>query len=204
MNLIKRRGFCVFAGLRARAGMVRAKRESEGEPLSPHAGRARKAKIQNPLLFKRGASLLETVLYIGIFAIITLLTVNTVLALTRAVSEIRSVRHIIQDSDTAMERMIREIRAAESIDTTASIFNTHPGKLVLANAPDITTFSFSDGKIFLQKNSESIVPIAGNTTVITNLIFTHFTTARSEAIRVTMTMDNKNFYGTAVLRTHYK
>lgn len=152
----------------------------------------------------KGSSLLETVLYIGIFAILTLLTVNTVLALTRAVSEIRSVRHTINDSDSAIERVIREIRAAESVDTTASVLGSHPGKLVLTNASDIMTFSFSDGKILLQKNSEPTAPLTGNSTAITNLVFTHLTTTNSEAIRIVMMMDNKNFYGTAVLRNKYK
>lgn len=40
----------IFTGLRARAGMVRAKRESEGEPLSQLAGLARKVKMLSIVL----------------------------------------------------------------------------------------------------------------------------------------------------------
>jgi hypothetical protein len=152
----------------------------------------------------KGVSILETVLYIAIFAMIALLTVHTVLAFTRAVGEIRNTRHTIRESAIAMERIIREIRATESIDTAASVFGSHPGKLILTNASDTLTFSFSNGNIFLQKNSESAVSLTSDATTVTNLVFTHLTAANSEAIRIAMTIDNNQFYGTAVLRTNYK
>jgi hypothetical protein len=175
--------------------MVRAKRESEGEPLSPLAGRAKKAKIQNLFLFKKGYSVLETILYIAIFAVITLLTVNTVLTFTRAVGEIRDMRHTIRESAIAMERMLREIRAAESINTTASVLGVSPGTLVLNTASGTMTFSLV---------GQQITPLTSNATKVTNLIFTRLVTGNAEAVRIQMTMDNKNFYGTAILRQIYK
>lgn len=159
----------------------------------------------NLIKIKGGASLLETVLYVGIFAILTLLTVNTMLALTRAVGEIRTTRNTISDADIAMERVIREIRAAESIDVTSSVLNTNPGTLVLTGTSSAVTFSLLGGEqLFLQKNADQPAALTSNSTNITNLIFTRFVASSSEAVRVRMTIDNKNFYGTAVLRTNYK
>lgn len=205
----------VFAGLRAEAGTVPAHQggRAKASPLARSLGGREKQK-RYAFSFCGGASLLEMVLYVGIFAIITLLTVNTVLALTRAVGEIRSVRHIIRDSDIAMERMIREIRAAQTVDATASVLNTHPGKLVLTGTSSTITFSLLGGEqLFLKKNTGSPASptsqggpasLTSSSTRITNLVFTHLMASSSEAVRVRMTMNNKNFYGTAVLRGSYK
>lgn len=153
----------------------------------------------------KGASLLETVLYIGIFAVITLLTVNTIVALTRAVGEIRATRAIIRDADIAMERVIREIRAAESVDTTASVLGSHPGKLMLTGTSSTITFSLLGGEqLYLQKNTEQPASLTSSSTRIINLVFTRLVASSSEAVRIRLTMNNKNFYGTAVLRTNYK
>ena len=206
MNLIRKKEFCVFAFFaapRMRGSGFRASL-SRFARIVP-APRSKPAKIQNPFFLEKGYSALETVLYIGIFTIITLLTVNTVLALTRAVGEIRTLRHTIHDSHSALERVIREIRASESITTAASIFDTHPGKLVLAGTSSAITFSLLGGEqLFLQKNTEGAIPLTGSSTRVTNLIFTHLTASSSEAVRIRMTMDNKKFYGTAILRTNYK
>lgn len=167
-------------------------------------------RLANPqkhyaLSFRSGASLLEAVLYIGIFTVITLLTVNTILALTRAVGEIRTIRHTIRDADIAMERIIREIRAAQAVDTATSILGSHPGKLVLAGTSSAITFSLLGGEqLFLKKDAGSPVSLTSSSTTITNLVFTRLVASSSEAMRIRMTIDNKNFYGTAVLRGSYK
>lgn len=211
--ITKRKVRTIFAFL-ARSGHCSSHEQCrlEGSPsLSHPVGREPcPFRLANPqkrhaLSFWSGASLLETVLYVGIFAVITLLTVNTVLALTRAMGEMRTLRHTIQDSEIAMERMIREIRAAEIINTTASIFNTHPGKLVLTGTSSTITFSLVGGEqLFFQKNTNKAAPLTSSSTAITNLVFTHLIASSSEAVRIRMVMDNKNFYGTAVLRTNYK
>lgn len=153
----------------------------------------------------KGASLLEMVLYVGIFAVLTLLTVNTVLALTRAVGEIRGTRNIIRDADGAIERMIREIRAAESVDAAASVLGSHPGKLVLTGTSSTITFSLLGGEqLFLKKDVQPAASLTSSSTHITNLVFMRMVASSSEAIRIQMTMDNKKFYGTAVLRQIYK
>ncbi|MEK7481070.1 MAG: hypothetical protein AAB604_03150 [Patescibacteria group bacterium] len=152
----------------------------------------------------KGASILETVLYIAIFAVITLLTVNTVLTFTRAVGEIRDMRHTIRESVIAMERMLREIRAANSIDIANSVLGTSPGTLALLGTPDNFTFSLQSGKLFLKKNAAPASAMTNSSVNITNLVFTRFVIINAEAVRIQMTMDNKNFYGTAILRQIYK
>lgn len=207
----KKKSRNVFAFPASPAWRMRSPSTFSGSPsLSRPDGREPcQLRLANPqkryaISFCIGASLLETVLYIGIFAIIALLTVNTVLALTRAVGEIRGLRHTIRDADIAMERMIREIRAAQNVDTGTSVLGSNPGTLVLAGTSSTITFSLLGGEqIFLQKNAESPRSLTSSSTRITNLVFTRLVASSSEAARIQMTMDNKNFYGTAVLRGSY-
>ena len=84
-------------------------------------------------VFKNGSgmTLLETVIYISLLAVISVAVVNVFLSETSAWARARAERDSTDAAKLALERITHEIRLASSVDTGQSVLGSHPGKLVL-------------------------------------------------------------------------
>jgi hypothetical protein len=170
-------------------------------------------------MHSRGTSILETIIYIAIFAIISVLTINLILITSSAFGKSRVKRNINEQCIAAMERVIRELRLANDIDIANSQFGTHPGKLQLATVVSATDNTVATKQFFLQGDDLVIKEDAAPAVLltsgikITSLIFWNIDTTASEsrAISVELTAEDgegkfkstQKFYGTAVLRGNY-
>lgn len=140
----------------------------------------------------RGYTLLETVVYVGILAVIAVLVLGSILSIYQGLGKVRVERNLALNGDIAMETMLRSIRSATSTNTAISVFGVHPGVLKIG----ATKFSLSD----LALGAD-----------ITNLVFYRTVSTNSEIIKIEMTLRNgsgifqksRNFYGSAVLRGIY-
>ena len=156
---------------------------------------------------KRGYTLLETVVYIGILAVIVVLALGAILSIYQAYGKARIERQIATNGDVAMERIIREVRAATSTKAS-SVFGSHPGVLALSTDE---TFSLSGGLLRVQEGALPAQNLTSSDVTISNLIFYASTSPNSTIIRAEMTLDagagvfarSKKFYGSAVLRRAY-
>ena len=70
----------------------------------------------------RGYTLLETVVYVSILAVIVVLSLGSILSVYQAYGKIKVERKLAQNADVALERMVREIRAATTTDAGVSVF----------------------------------------------------------------------------------
>lgn len=154
-----------------------------------------------------GFSLLEVVVYLGLVAMIGLVTVESVFTVYKAFARTRVERRLNLNGDTAMETLIRNIREATSTDVAVSVFGTNPGILR------------AGGKTFSVNGADSALQIddgSGNTDIttdvsLTNLVFYRQASTTSEIIKIEMTLsagqgsftETKNFFGSAVLRGKY-
>src|SRR3989338_4246287 len=80
---------------------------------------------------KKGFSLIEALVYVAIVVMLTVVVINTALFMTTVSGKARLKRNILGEAGIAVERIVREIRLAESIATAESVFNVHPGVLKL-------------------------------------------------------------------------
>ncbi len=169
-----------------------------------------------PAKNERGVTLIEMLAYTFILSLLvgvviyTLITMNSLYRSIKSSAGIRSVAHV------ALERMVREIRGASSIDTTQSTFNSSPGQITLNTTDDsgasTTVQFFMTGQTpHIKEAGLDIGPLSPTGVRVTSLIFRRITTAKSEATRIEMIIENgegKNyksasFYSTAVLRGSY-
>lgn len=158
----------------------------------------------------RGYSLPEVLTYIAILAVVSIIVINTVLITAKAFSQAQNIRALNASAETAMERIVREIRFAESVDTGASTFNTNPGILVLTSIDPFTetvqivTIAVSGGRVTLRKNAQPAEFLTSDDVAVNNLVFRHIVAGTvSETIRVEMQIGSANFFDTAVLRRSY-
>ena len=165
----------------------------------------------------RGFSLIEMLVYVAIIAIMTISIVGILLALSDVYSRLAVVSRANSSGAAALDRIVREIRGAESIDIVTSQFATSSGVLVLntrtsGGSPTTVSF-FVDENGILQVEEGGAA--AGRLTVagvsVPELRFTRISGARSEMVVAELTLyvayrratTTKTFESGAVLRGSY-
>lgn len=161
---------------------------------------------------KKGMTLVEVVVYIGVAVVILFAIVSIVLFVIRSLSDLQASRDIRNSAITALERMGREIRGAESIGD-ATVFDQNIGQLELntGDTPATVLFTVSDGVIQLSEDGTYIGDLTLPTATVTAMTLHRITTARSEGIRVELTFESidpnqgtsTTFYTTGIVRASY-
>lgn len=158
---------------------------------------------------KRGSSLVELIFYICIFSVLSLAVINSMLTMVKSLKETSLVRDLMGGS-SVLERMSREIRQANSINTTSSsdiVLNTKDG---LGNSKTIE-FALSGSDILLKENGVLTGNLNSPNLIITGLSFSQITTVKGTAVKFSISAKSsrdltnriENFYDTIVLRGDY-
>lgn len=166
--------------------------------------------------FKRGATILETLIYVFIFTLVSLSVVTIIFSLNRSYSKIRSAVALESGVYGVLDRITREAKGATSIDTANSTLGTSPGVLTLnttddSGASNTIQFLLSSGTVRVKENGVDIGPLTSNNVRVTSLIFTKINTPVSTAVRTSLTLESgsaesyksRTLYVTSVLRSSY-
>src|SRR3989339_1537779 len=170
-----------------------------------------------PCHWRRGSSLLETLIYAAILGMVAVFAVSSILAMMKSYSSVKMSRDLNFSASVAMERMANEIRLANGIDDAGSVLAASPGKLKLDTtdsfgSPVTIEFFLSGTGIFVKEGSGAPEALTASSTEITSLIFNKITSsAISKAVKMNLTAKAKgsrmerteNFYNTAILRGSY-
>jgi len=149
---------------------------------------------------------LETVIYVGILAVIAVLALGSILSVYKAFGKTKIERKLALNGDIAVERMVRSVRSATSTDTSVSVFGIHPGILKIGG----TKFSLLGSVLQVTENGEAPQDLTSDVNV-SSLVFYRTVSANSEIIKIELALQagtgifqkSKNFYGSAVLRGAY-
>lgn len=166
-------------------------------------------------LHTKGFTLVEMMIYIVIFSLFSIFTINTLLTMTRTFTEARVNRDLITAGNTALERITREIKSADSLSGTGNTLNASYGALSLI-VPDgastkTVTLVGSANAITLSENGGTATTLLTPTISVTSLIFRQITTTQGQAIRIEMTLRSTRgalvrtapFYTTVIMRGAY-
>jgi Tfp pilus assembly protein PilE len=175
-----------------------------------------KYKINN----KKGISLVETVIYLAIFTMVSILVINSFITVIGSFATTRTNRSLMEAGINSMERMSREIRQADNVDVLNSSLN---GDTLHLNSKDsgenLITIKFSkvNNDLNLYKCSGLVVcdtffgNLVGENISLDSLVFRRVITAQGEAIKIEMTLSDiysktnktENFYNTIILKGGY-
>lgn len=161
----------------------------------------------------QGFSLIEMIIYIAFFSILSLAAMQATLTVMKSFYAMRLTQNINQSATVALERMSREIRNAYDVDDVASTFGSNPGRLTLrtedaAGANTTVEFYVVNGQLRIKEDGiDKGILLAKNVTVA-NLVFRSITTLNSRAIKIEITLRNTHagdtreviLYDTIVLR----
>lgn len=156
------------------------------------------------------------VIYTALLVVILVLIVNFIISFGRAYNVLRTTIHINNSATVSFERMIREIRQANDVDTGASTLGVHPGHLVLSTTdtssnPVTLEFYINGGVLTVKEDGVDVGTLTRTDVTIESLVFRNISNGTSEAVKIEMTLESevasstrvKNFYGSAVLRDSY-
>ncbi len=165
------------------------------------------------LLKVRGFSLVEMLVYIAILVFVLLLVIQVVTSLVSSQRTVRTQRAVENAAILSIERIGREVRQADTINTSSSVLGTHPGTLVLEGvdtngAPRTAQIYFSNGKVMLRENGIDLGALTEDSVTVTSLIFRRFVAGTAEGIRTEITLESgvdnsyrtDTFYSSAVVR----
>ena len=166
--------------------------------------------------FKKGATLLETLVYATLLSILTITTVAGLITLNNSLQGIVLGRIVDDAAQEVIEKIIREIRLADSVDVGSSILGVSPSKLVLNSTdlvgdPSSVELSIVSSTLEFSRDGSSIGPLTPNQVTIDEIIFDHIVTDRSEAVKVSLVLKantrvvniEETFNTTVILRGSY-
>jgi len=167
-----------------------------------------------PLKNKKGFTLIELVLYVGVTSIMLLVIVVFLANLLQSRIKNQTIAEVEQQGIQVMQIITQTTRNAENI--TAPLIGTSASSLtldVLAGANDPTVFDLFEGTVRIAEGNSSAVSLTNSRVVVSNLIFQNLSRAdTSGIIRIQFTLthinpENRNeynyqkiFIGSATLR----
>ncbi len=159
-----------------------------------------------------GFSLVEMIIYVGLLALVLVSLVNMLLGMARAYSYLKLSRHIQSSAVVALDRVIRDIRNAQSVNMPQSVLGASPGVLTLntttaTSSSQTLQFYVSSGALRVKQDGGDLGPLTLSDVTVSNLIFRQMNTGISQAVKIELTLTagthTANFYATAVLRDSY-
>ena len=158
---------------------------------------------------KKGYAVLELLFYIALFAVLSLVVINSMIVMVKAFKETNIKTELIE-SASVMERMSREVRQAydiNSINATDLKLNTKDN----SGNNKTVEFLLSGSNIKFLENDVLTGNLNSSTIAITALAFTQINTNKGKAVKISLTLISTNdtlsravdFYDTVVLRGAY-
>lgn len=159
-----------------------------------------------------GYSIIEIIVYLAIFAVMSVLVINSFITVLSSFNVTSFNRKLLESGTVSMERMTREIRQAESIDASST-----SNSLVLQVSSGYMCFKRTDdGNLNFSTGSTTSCTISQGDLLdddvsLTSIAFRKITTTESQAVKIEMVLEynegtttrSENFYNTTLLRGAY-
>jgi hypothetical protein len=164
---------------------------------------------------KQGYSIVETIMYASLMAMLVGVVTYCIQMLFIANGVVKATRRVENSSIVFTDKIAREIRAASGASLVSSFPYDHD-ELTLT-IPDslggtrTSRFYISDNKIMLDENGVTSGPLTLSQMQVTSLHFVIMSTTTSKAIKYEIVMEgpastpniSEKFYGTVVMRGFY-
>lgn len=157
-------------------------------------------------------SLIEIVIYIAIFTVLSIVVINSFIIVLSSFSTIRTNHNLLNSGSIAMEKITREIRQADSID----IINSTSEVLQLnstdsSSNPIIVKFAKVGNAINMYRDDVLIGNLLTSKIIVDSISFIRTSNTKSEGEKINMVLKDtqskgnrtESFYNTVILRGTY-
>lgn len=169
-------------------------------------------------LQKSGSTLVETVLYTAIFAIIATILIAIMANIIQIWSQAKAQADIVQNGENAMDNMLYNIRAAKALYPPTTVSNAPNGQLSILtdlNPPQGETDSFVDfyidnGVLYEKQELINPIPLTSSSVSVTSFqIQTLSSTSTPQGVSMSLTLSSNSapsmqetFYAAAAWRNN--
>lgn len=158
-----------------------------------------------------GFSLIEVLVYLAVTVLISFASVQTYLSLDIVLVRNATERAVNHSAMVALERIGRDIKSADSVNTGASTFGTSPGELTVVSGATTTNFSVVGSALILTLNGTVVGPLTSSGVVVQNFTVNRYVGTTTDLIRIGLTLSGnskaasttRTYYTSAVLRGTY-
>ena len=138
---------------------------------------------------KKGYTLVEALVYIGVFILISSVIVSLILSVLETNQQASPMNSLSRGAVSVLEPITKEIRGARSVDFVNSSFGTSTGNLQL-NTLDISgnlrtvRFYLNSKTVKIDDNGTYLGPLNSSDVSVTALIFNFATSSEQTIIKV--------------------
>lgn len=163
-----------------------------------------------------GFSLIEVLLYVAIFSVMSVISMNTLFQSIRSFDSLRISRDINDSSVGIMERLTRDIKGSTGVDIGNSTFNISPGRLTLntvsASGTPVTVEYYVAGSVLRYKeDGVDKGSLMSAKTAIDALVFRYINSGSTIGIKIELHLSSArggvtkvdHFYDTVLMRGTY-
>jgi type II secretory pathway component PulJ len=149
--------------------------------------------------FKKGITIIETLLYATILVLIVGIVVQSLVSLLNLHRATLADKLIESSVSSAMSIMTREIRNAEMVDVANSVFGSSLGSLTLSGtddggAPKNILFSVSGENILQMTDlvSGEVSNLTSSKVMVTGLVYDYLHNTNSDGVRIFIQVETGN------------
>lgn len=162
--------------------------------------------MKHPSL-RKGYSLVETILYVGLCVLLVGAIVNATVLLSRSYQRIKLIKNTEMSALSVMDQMTRNIRAASDIIGTSTAYSVPSGSLGLivpeSGTDHTVRFYLSNGQVMMDKDGALLGPLTSDNVTVGSLIFRPISTVNSTGVKIELLIENEYFYNSIILRGSY-
>lgn len=145
---------------------------------------------------KKGFTLVEILVYIGIFFLVITIIISFVFWLVRSNTKLKVMREALDNANRIMEIITYETKGAKSIYTPTTTSNQLSLETTnyLPEGEETTYIDFylCDSALCLKKESQDSVVLTSDSVEITNLVFTRIVSGQADCIQIDLSVSYKN------------
>ncbi|MBI4134543.1 MAG: hypothetical protein HY471_00335 [Candidatus Sungbacteria bacterium] len=166
------------------------------------------------LVARRGFTLVEIIVYIGVFALVSVFLIRTLLVVHAAYRKLQSERDVASAARSAMTALSREIREAKSVYTPTSILNDPHGQVSLetsvapvsAEAKNFADFYLDNGRLYVKREGAASFPLTSEAVEVQEFNVARLVFEGRESVRVTIRIVSRmpgQFIASSTLATSF-
>ena len=165
---------------------------------------------------KKGFSLIEVLLYVGLFTMLSVMSMSALFQTIKAFNDLRISRDINDSSVKVMERLTRDVKSATAVDIANSTFGSSPGRLTLSTVNASGTlmtveYYVTGSSLHVKENGVDKGSLMSSKTTINALVFYYINTGATLGVKIDLHLssargvvsDIDHFYDTIELRGTY-
>ncbi len=163
----------------------------------------------------KGFSLIEVIIYVALLAVLIGAITWSIGSILHTYNRMKDERDMESSAISSMDRMVKEIRNAKSVDLLHSATSTSNGYLTLngfdsVGSSTVIKFYLSNSRVYVDQAGIQLGPLTLENILVPSLVFRYFTNASSSGVKIELGLQSSSstpvnyFYDSAILRNSYQ